>query len=1238
MHFCRASRIRRSALPIALIFACVAAISGTAALPPRARLQSSSGSADDAVNRGAEIVEHGGYPELRIDGTPFFIHSAAFFYDRIPADQWERLLRMYHAAGINTIDLYIPWNWHEPKEGEVDFDGHTNPRRNLRALLALIARYNFKLIARPGPEILNEWKHGGYPGWLLERPEYKMNPLDWIEGRYPPLDGLNATDAEAAAQGWLANPMHMLKSREWLTEVCKELAQYSSHRIVHIPADELSPAAHDVSGPLLFVQLGDDFALGRSNRVGPDFWRYVDSLRSAVDAGGVNVPVFINPTDMRVSATASDRERPIGVMGQWYMPRRAAFEGGEQRFMAADAAEIEFFTEELKTQPMFPPVMIEYQAGWYTPGDDDRPVESPSANTLLSSRLLIANGIHGINYFPLQDTYSPAGYSVPWANRSYRWDAALGPDGDTQPRLRAVLRNMQVLHRWGSLLAASHKRADFGIVYPLGAYPQELLGRADIALVSGTVMRLERLATLAVNASELLDPEYQPVEQLLRNPLTLLPVFDPEKPQFQLSEKAQRAIVEYVRRGGTLVVFPQRPSGSVIDELWKDAPRNSDSANGTDGGTNSAIRARWKFGEGEMIQSSKDFYSWIGLEEGLPEIRAHREAEWAAGVLREFLEAAKVRSSVTIFGKPSEASELLANEIVSNEGSELLGARKGGRGFLSVTNLSASVAADQLLEILSPAASARGSGADYVTLHVNVPPHESLLLPLDEPVCFSDPLNAPCGESVAAAGAELLDARREGKSLELLFYAPTRAEIHLQIPYQPAHVSLDNNRIEGIWSEAGHDLQLTIVRGAAPRYVRVVSVDLSAKPHVPESERPVKPTLDDIDYFVSNTLRLPTGGDSAMRVFPPLVVADKKKTFAVVMQAGNETGVANQLLEISVNGALHGSGSVRLLPRGVAVEKVALKPSQNELMALPPSADGLLHGTMEVKLGREKRTLPVAFLQPREDGVYHYRYDFDRDGADEWILENSNLRLIVSPESGGQALALVDNSSGANMSTSVGLFRDNFSFTENPPGGNELRARGRYGLFNRPYVAEWESEQKDPALKLHYDAPDIYPGGASIEKSIQLDGANGVRVSYSVALKEPASRSGAVAPRAQSFVSVNSFPATSRPGRVTKFCWAATKAAADVSTSAEATQDSGQHCEEFVAAGEAIELPAGTKRVEVRTTGRRTTALEWDCTAECARMTIEPKNFSALLRLVFPPLMVGGSAAQYTIRVRAIGP
>ena len=1227
-------RNRRRGLPVALAIACVAAVTGAVPRPPHANISPRAQNAAAPPTAGMEIVENGGYPEFHVDGKPFFIHSAAFFYYRIPVDQWQHLLRVYHSYGINTIDLYIPWNWHEPKEGEIDFDGHTNPRRNLRALLALIEHQNLRLIARPGPEIGNEWKYGGYPGWLLERPEYKMDPLDWTEGRYAPLDDLMASDAEAAAEGWLANPTHMEKSREWLTAVAKELSGHSVRRIAHFGPDAKS-AGRDVSGPLLFVQLGDDFALGRSNRVGPNFWRYVESLRSAVEAGGVTVPVFINPTDMRVSASGSDRERPIGVMGQWYLERRPENSGGLRRFTASDAAETEFFTEELKTQPAFPPVMIEYQAGWFTPGDDDGPMASPPENTLLSSRLLLANGIHGFNYFPLQDTFTPAGYSVPWANRSYRWNAGLAPDGEQQARVHAVLRNMEVLQRWGPWLAASHKRADFGIIYPMSCYPQELLERADISLVSAAVMRIERLGDSVLLSSELVDPHYQPVEQLLRSGVTLLPVFDPARPQFQLSEKAQGVIVEYVRRGGTLVVFPQRPRGNVIDALWKDAP--ADEA-GDLGNINSAIRARWKFGEGEVIFSSKDFYSWIALERALPEIRAEREADWAAGVLREFIRAASVRPSVKSDGKLSQSSDVLINEIVSNDGTGVLGARKSGRGFLSVTNLSASETADESLEILSTAAPARGSDSAYIPLHVTVPPQESLLLPIEEPVCFDEPANPPCGDSVTTASAELLDARREGKSLELLLYAPTRAEIRLRLSQKPIHISLDDNRIEGDWDADSHELHVKILRGMAPLFIRVLSLDLPAKPHVAEREKPVKPGLDEIDYFAANAVRLPTGADAGMRTYPPLVIAEKNRSFVVVMQADNQTGVPNLALDLSVSGTLRGSAVLRLLPRGVAVEKVALKPSQNELMALPPSADGLLHGGIEIKMGHERRSLPVAFLRPREDGVYHYRYDFDRDGADEWVLENSNLRLIISPETGGRALALVDKASGQNLSTSVGLLRDNFSFTVNPPGGDEARARGRYGLFNRPYVAEWLGEEKEPSLKLHYDAADVFPGGASIEKSIRLEGQNGVRVDYSVALKGAAAGRGSGEDHHQSFVAVNSFPAVARPGRETKFCWPVEHGSDDTAgASSEQAKGSGWRCEDFKPAGEPIELPAGTKRVEVRPTGHPATTLEWDCAAECARVSIEPKHFSALFRLQFPKLTPGADPAQYTIHIRASG-
>jgi hypothetical protein len=374
-----------------------------------------------------------------------------------------------------------------------------------------------------------------------------------------------------------------------------------------------------------------------------------------------------------------------------------------------------------------------------------------------------------------------------------------------------------------------------------------------------------------------------------------------------------------------------------------------------------------------------------------------------------------------------------------------------------------------------------------------------------------------------------------------------------------------------------------------------------------------------------------------MRTYPPLVIAEKNRSFVVVVQADNQTGVPNLALDLSASGTLHGGAVLRLLPRGVAVEKLALKPSQSELMALPPSADGLLHGGIEMKMGHERRSLPVAFLQPREDGMYHYRCDFDRDGADEWVLENSNLRLIISPESGGRALALVDKASGQNLSTSVGLLRDNFSFTANPPGGDEARARGRYGLFNRPYVAEWLGEQKEPSLKLHYDAADVFPVGATIEKSIRLEGQDGVRVDYSVALKGAAARRGSAEDQEQSFVAVNSFPAVARPGRETKFCWPVEHGPDTAGVTNEQAKGGGWRCEDFKPAGEPIELPAGTKRVEVRTSGRPAMTLAWDCAAECARMTIEPKHFSALFRLSFPKLTPGADPTQYTIHIRASG-
>ena len=187
------------------------------------------------------------------------------------------------------------------------------------------------------------------------------------------------------------------------------------------------------------------------------------------------------------------------------------------------------------------------------------------------------------------------------------------------------------------------------------------------------------------------------------------------------------------------------------------------------------------------------------------------------------MRAAGVRPSVKSDGKLSQSSDVLINEVISNDGTEALGARKSGRGFLSVTNLSASETAEESLEILSTAAPARGSDLDYIPLHVTVPPQESLLLPVEEPVCFGEPGNAPCGDSMTTASAEFLDARREGKNLELLLYAPTRAEVRLRLSQKPIHISLDDNHIEGEWDPDDHELHVKILRGMAPDDWRFVA-------------------------------------------------------------------------------------------------------------------------------------------------------------------------------------------------------------------------------------------------------------------------------------------------------------------------------------------------------------------------------------------------------------------------------
>uniref|UniRef100_A0A8C5BXT4 Galactosidase, beta 1-like n=1 Tax=Gadus morhua TaxID=8049 RepID=A0A8C5BXT4_GADMO len=108
------------------------------------------------------------------DGKPFQYISGSIHYSRIPHYYWkDRLVKMY-MAGLNAVQIYVPWNFHEPVKGEYNFSGD----RDLVHFLDLANQTGLLVILRPGPYICAEWEMGGLPAWLLETPNILLRSSD----------------------------------------------------------------------------------------------------------------------------------------------------------------------------------------------------------------------------------------------------------------------------------------------------------------------------------------------------------------------------------------------------------------------------------------------------------------------------------------------------------------------------------------------------------------------------------------------------------------------------------------------------------------------------------------------------------------------------------------------------------------------------------------------------------------------------------------------------------------------------------------------------------------------------------------------------------------------------------------------------------------------------------------------------------------------------------------------------
>lgn len=157
-----------------------------------------------------------------LDNRPFVLRAAELPYHRVPRHQWPAQLAALREAGFTAIAADLPWSWHEPEPGRLDFTGETHPERALLELLEQIDRCGLVFIARAGPQTVAPPAGGGLPPWLAQRiPEALARGPDGepLAAGVPPCFSL-------------LHPAYLAQIERWYAAVAGALAPYTGAPVV----------------------------------------------------------------------------------------------------------------------------------------------------------------------------------------------------------------------------------------------------------------------------------------------------------------------------------------------------------------------------------------------------------------------------------------------------------------------------------------------------------------------------------------------------------------------------------------------------------------------------------------------------------------------------------------------------------------------------------------------------------------------------------------------------------------------------------------------------------------------------------------------------------------------------------------------------------------------------------------------------------------------------------------------
>ncbi len=530
-----------------------------------------------------------------INNTKTFIYGGELHYFRVPKSDWEDRIKKVKAAGCNLVSTYIPWMWHESEEGKIDLTGITTPERDLKTFLKIIEKHNMYCLVRPGPYVMSELKNHGIPEWInkkypevvAKKEDSKNHPTNvvsylhptfiikvdaWYKEVFKIIAPMQITEGGNVIMVQLDNEVGML---QWVTnqadyneDTLKRLEEYIKRKYTlnelenkfGIFIDDYKELTSIIRSPLkgCNIKLQNEFMLFMR-----EYYReYIETLKAIAIKYKINVPFVVNVHGFdSIDYAKRGVKYPIGL-SQLYEAVKTEniitagdyYIGNIVHENYHDIVLANAFTDAIQdeSQPLF---SAEFQGGFQY----GIPRLQPTTFDL-TTRLCIANGMNALNYYMFVggENYEDIGL----LGKRHDWQAPVSTDGTLKKHYYTIQYLAKVIQAVEKDLLESKKDIRTYIAFYADYYMTEYLNEL-------TVEMYDELKTYRENYL------YGGIARGLT--LNNIPyggydvkkeaIIDPNKIKslwmlstHWMDEEIQDKLIQYVKDGGKLVLFPSIPT------------------------------------------------------------------------------------------------------------------------------------------------------------------------------------------------------------------------------------------------------------------------------------------------------------------------------------------------------------------------------------------------------------------------------------------------------------------------------------------------------------------------------------------------------------------------------------------------------------------------------------------------------------------------------------------------------